>query len=177
MNQKKLRRLLDFQIHLWTLKQIELARDSGIQEEEEDANEILRGKLWIGNAVAATAPEFDAIVSVVGKPLKDIHSDGVSYFRIIADDAPETNLKRWFDDVGAFIHYHIVERGHCVLIHCMAGHSRSATLCIAYLIKYLSLDFYGAYMVVKSSRPTVSPNESFIKQLLQYDQEQRQQRK
>lgn len=169
MDQKKLRRLLDFQIHLWELKQIELARDS--EHTAAAANELLRGKLWIGSSAAAADIKFDAIVSVGNDEESYVTLPNVEYFRIVAKDDPKTNLKRWFDDVGKFIHFHIAQCEHRVLVHCSAGASRSATLCIAYLIKYMFLDFYAAYMVVKSARPRILPNIGFIQQLLEYERE------
>jgi len=59
-------------------------------------------------------------------------------------------------------------KGYATLIHCAAGVSRSATLCIAYLINkggsaQESLKF------VQQRRPIVCPNEGFRRQLVEYD--------
>uniref|UniRef100_A0A0K0EXY2 protein-tyrosine-phosphatase n=1 Tax=Strongyloides venezuelensis TaxID=75913 RepID=A0A0K0EXY2_STRVS len=56
-----------------------------------------------------------------------------------------------------------------ILIHCLAGISRSATFCIAYLMKHLSIDHSCAYSYVKSLRSSISPNFNFLGQLFEYE--------
>ena len=59
--------------------------------------------------------------------------------------------------------------GSCVLIHCMAGISRSVTLVIAYLMQYYGLPMQQAYQFVKDKRSAISPNLNFMGQLLEFD--------
>lgn len=56
-----------------------------------------------------------------------------------------------------------------VLVHCQAGVSRSATICIAYLMATRRLRMEEAYKYVKSRRRIVSPNFSFMGQLLTFE--------
>ena len=59
--------------------------------------------------------------------------------------------------------------GGRVLVHCHAGVSRSATVCMAYVMKNLDYDLKSAYDFVKARRPCVSPNLHFMGQLLEFE--------
>ena len=56
-----------------------------------------------------------------------------------------------------------------MLVHCHAGVSRSATVCMAYVMKSLNLDLRSAYDFVKTRRSCVSPNLHFMGQLLEFE--------
>ena len=49
-----------------------------------------------------------------------------------------------------------------ILIHCMAGQSRSASCLIAYLMQKRNMKFGQALAYVQSKRPSVMPNHGFI---------------
>lgn len=58
-----------------------------------------------------------------------------------------------------------------VLIHCMAGISRSVTLTIAYLMAHFGMSMQDAYQYVKDKRPAISPNLNFMGQLVEFERE------
>ena len=93
--------------------------------------------------------------------------DGARSVRISVGDDSMTNLYQHFDTISTIIREE-VEQGGVVLVHCVAGVSRSATLCLAYLIKYYS-SLGEAWRHVKTIRPWVRPNYSFMEQLEEWE--------
>ncbi|XP_018803673.1 PREDICTED: dual specificity protein phosphatase 18 [Bactrocera latifrons] len=110
------------------------------------------------------APELpDTPLSSVTKPL---------YLRINAYDRPNTDLSVHFDEVADMIE-EVRQLGGKSLVHCVAGVSRSATLCLAYLMKYGGMSLRAAYLHVKAIRPQIRPNTGFFQQLRCYEEQLR----
>lgn len=93
---------------------------------------------------------------------------GVEYLKIRIDDSPNAHLDTYFDMVSDRIKAN-KDRGGRTLVHCVAGVSRSASLCMVYLIKYQRLTLRQAYYHVKSARPIIRPNVGFWKQMIDYE--------
>ena len=56
-----------------------------------------------------------------------------------------------------------------ILFHCKMGVSRSATLCIAYLMRAEGKSLKEAFDLTKSKRPKINPTEIFAQALLDYE--------
>ena len=56
-----------------------------------------------------------------------------------------------------------------VLVHCMAGISRSPTFAILLLMYSDGLRYVEAYEIVRRGRPVMRPNDGFAKQLRQFE--------
>lgn len=52
-----------------------------------------------------------------------------------------------------------------VLVHCLAGVSRSVTVTLAYLMHARSINFEQAFALVRTRKPDISPNFHFLRQL------------
>lgn len=57
-----------------------------------------------------------------------------------------------------------------VLVHCQCGVSRSASLIVAYIMRYQSLALNEAYNMLKSVATDISPNMSLIFQLMEWNE-------
>lgn len=78
----------------------------------------------------------------------------VPYHLIVnADDTSDFNLLQYFDQTVNFVRQSLMSTS--VLIHCMAGISRSATLTIAYLMVERGMSLDSALSYVRQCRPFV----------------------
>lgn len=95
---------------------------------------------------------------------------GISYKTLPALDNGSQNIRQYFDEAVDFIEC-ARRQGSAVLVHCMAGVSRSPTVAIAYLMKHLAVSMATAYQLVKNRRPIISPNLNFMGQLLDWERQ------
>jgi protein-tyrosine phosphatase len=79
------------------------------------------------------------------------------------EDSEEENLRQYFEKTDSFIDTH--RKNGNVLVHCMAGVSRSATVVIAYLMKTNKWKYEETLKYVREKRNIVGPNEGFLRQL------------
>ncbi|GAV56042.1 hypothetical protein ZYGR_0AZ02140 [Zygosaccharomyces rouxii] len=113
--------------------------------------------------------EFDLVINVAAEiadlgPL--LHRDiGVDYIRI-----PWTHNNRIIDELPILTEtIHLAQqRGQRVLVHCQCGVSRSASLVVAYIMRYAKLSLNDAYERLKSVARDISPNMGLIFQLMEW---------
>ncbi len=60
----------------------------------------------------------------------------------------------WFNNKTVFI-----------LVHCVSGISRSASIVIAYIMDKYKMNYDQAFSYVKTKRTTIRPNTNFVEQL------------
>ena len=86
--------------------------------------------------------------------------DKINHKIIKVADALTTNIIKHFGECLRFI-----EGDDKILIHCIAGQSRSATIVIAFIMWKQKLSFEEAFNLVNGKRKMANPNYGFIAQL------------
>jgi len=140
-------------------------------ENKFEANEIIND-LYLGSI--SSCYDFDElkkkgithIISVMAGFIPPFPDD-FKYLVINALDNENNDLSDSFKFSNEFIENALDDNGK-VLIHCMAGRSRSATILIAYLIHTLGIDVDNILLAVQNKRNIVQPNLAFMIQLKKY---------
>lgn len=93
-----------------------------------------------------------------------------NFLRIPINDSHSAKIICYFDVAFKFIEK-CRKANKKVLVHCLAGISRSPTLAIAYLMKHMRMRNDEALNFVKDKRSTISPNFNFLGQLTEYEKQ------
>lgn len=137
-----------------------------------------KGSVFLGNLHGLDhLNHIDAVVSALGldyeygyakeKVVEAEEADEKKrhHLRITVWDSRDADISQYFDVVADFIELHRC-KGHHVLVHCVAGMSRSASLLLYYMHKYCGYnDLDKALAYVQQRRPIVQPNSGFMRQL------------
>ena len=125
------------------------------------------------------------IVSLRDNP-EQLHPGVFVYLLVDAEDTPSYNLSVHFEQcIGGwdrsdqsavslspldFIHAALLQEG-AVMIHCMAGISRSTTVTCAYLMTATGVGMNDTLAAIKKRREVANPNGGFLKQLRDYERD------
>jgi len=138
--------------------------------------EILPG-LYLGCAKDAASEEvlfkygITHILNVTPNLPNVFESDSrYCYKQIPIIDHWSQNLSQFFPEAIQFID-EARSQGNGVLVHCLAGISRSVTLTVAYLMHTHKWSLNYAYDFVKLRKADVSPNFNFMGQLLDFEKQ------
>ncbi|KAK0167217.1 hypothetical protein PV327_004646 [Microctonus hyperodae] len=153
--------------------------DSVGPEEDKDFPVEILPHLYLGNA--ANSEDHDAlsrhriqyILNVTPDLPNVFESDGsMKYMQIPISDHWSQNLASFFPQAIQFIEEaRSSDKG--VLVHCLAGVSRSVTITIAYLMHKCNLTLNDAFNLVRSRKTNVAPNFHFMEQLHSFERELR----
>ncbi|KAL4454260.1 hypothetical protein ABPG74_012217 [Tetrahymena malaccensis] len=94
--------------------------------------------------------------------------DSYNHKTIIVFDNEMESIKAHFDKSYQFI-FNSIQNQQNILIHCRRGISRSATILIAFLMKFQNKSYEDCYNFLKQKRPVINPNSGFVKQLKSYE--------
>ena len=103
-----------------------------------------------------------------GIDLKNFYqNDGIfKYMQIPLYDLKSQKLEKYIKNINGFIEEGSINNNK-ILIHCGEGVSRSAAVCLLFLITKKGLTYTKARKIFISKRPGCFPNEGFISQLRQ----------
>ncbi|KDO32365.1 hypothetical protein SPRG_02842 [Saprolegnia parasitica CBS 223.65] len=127
----------------------------------------LPGQLFVGHADAAANPSAHGITAIIAlgtgnlSPLHDV-------LCIAIVDMEDAFLLEHLPACYAFLHARLAAGGN-VLVHCAYGQSRSAAICVAFLMQLDGLRFPAAYAIVQAARPCIYINAGFLRQLELFD--------
>ena len=138
----------------------------------DNINEIIDG-LWLGNFTSAENVEdlkkkgITKILTVMNQDGPNYKSeDGFIHKKIAIIDLSNQNIIKYFGECLNFINGE-----EKVLVHCMAGASRSATIVVAYLMWKEKMKYKDAMDFVKQKRFIIYPNFGFRDQLKKFEEE------
>lgn len=84
-------------------------------------------------------------------------------------DMEDELLLPFFHDCIAFMRASIDEQQTPVLVHCVYGQSRSAAICVAFLMATRRMALRDAYDAVQRARPCIFINTGFLRQLALFE--------
>lgn len=136
-----------------------------------NANQITK-KIWVGDWASSCDKWFlrrNNIKTIIclNQRKKDpailtwYQDNGIKHVYVQIDDVPCAPIEQYFYPLALEING---TEGN-VLIHCTAGISRSATICIYYLMAHHGMNCYEALDFAKLKRPRINPNSGFVKKL------------
>lgn len=91
----------------------------------------------------------------------------VVVMNIDLDDHPSSRIDRHFESTNKFIEL-ACQQGGRVLVHCMAGISRSSTIVASYLMYRYGFSPSKTLAFIRDRRAVICPNEGFRDQLNNY---------
>ncbi|XP_056295182.1 dual specificity protein phosphatase 1 [Pseudoliparis swirei] len=129
--------------------------------------------LYLGSAFHASRKDMLDLLGITALINVSAHcpnhfEDSFLYKSIPVEDDHKADISCWFNEAIEFIDSVRNGAGR-VLVHCQAGISRSATICLAYLMRTNRVKLDEAFEFVKQRRSIISPNFSFMGQLLRFE--------
>ncbi|EIM88628.1 phosphatases II [Stereum hirsutum FP-91666 SS1] len=127
---------------------------------------VFDGRVFIGNLLSATSlsvhPELG--ITHILSVCPDFSSPTRNHMTIGVQDTEYDDLLIHLPNACQFIQAALDEGGK-VLVHCVMGVSRSATVICAFLMQSRHMSVHEALCYLRQRRPRVQPNYGFMKQL------------
>lgn len=127
-------------------------------------------KLYLGdindanNELELKEKNINSIICVAEDVQIKLTNSNIKIYKYNLQDSYDCNISLYFDEIAD-----LINKQDTVLVHCVAGISRSATIVIAYLMKYYGLSLKDAFLFVRKRRNQICPNKEFMKYLFEYE--------
>uniref|UniRef100_A0A915Q265 Dual specificity protein phosphatase 14 n=1 Tax=Setaria digitata TaxID=48799 RepID=A0A915Q265_9BILA len=144
-----------------------------VNPEYAKITEVVRGLYICG--VSSLTPEnirkydISFIVNATNEVPNVPSLGNIPRVKLWLEDTPQASIYPLLDPQTDQIEAVITSGGN-VLVHCVAGVSRSASVCLAFLTKFRCKSLRQAYQFMAQKRPLVRPNIGFWRQLIAYEQ-------
>lgn len=145
--------------------------DDAVPMDSNPPSEILDGFLFLGDAENAMSLGqlnlygISRILSVTTMPELGKH-EGIERIFLSIRDSEDEDISILFSPACEFIQQ-AKAAGQRILVHCMAGRSRSASLVLAFLMRVEHMALHNAFLMTKQRRPLTFPNVGFWQQLME----------
>lgn len=135
---------------------------------EYDVNEVVPN-LWLGNRKSAYSKKFldkyniKYIITIMDEFDSKYRYNHIKYLVIPLKDVDtcQLNMIPIFEKTSNYINY-ILKKNEGVLVHCKNGHHRSASLVVAYMIRYLNTNYNATVKYIRYLRPCALRNRKCI---------------
>jgi predicted protein tyrosine phosphatase len=146
--------------------------------EATKAAEIVEG-IWLGEASDAMDIDtlkkhgVDSVINCAEKhtlTCAEYYPNGWRYLGLDCDDTASYDIiGKHLNEFTDFMDECVVNN-HKVLVHCVAGINRSATLLIAYLVRRRGMSLIDAISLCHAKRPIILTNEAFVMSLIEWSE-------
>jgi protein-tyrosine phosphatase len=136
---------------------------------ENDTVDYIIGNMYLGSCescldVINNRPDIKYILNLSQYKL---YAPEKKVLELNIDDYPDFEITPYFQQAHEFINK-AKSNNENVLVHCRAGHSRSPTIIMSYMMKYYNMTYDQAFGLVNKQRK-IAPNEGFVDQLKFYE--------
>ena len=138
--------------------------------QEEDSMHYILDNLYLGNVLAAENETYlksfniSVVINCAYEHVSE-YEDLKAYELNLTDHYPQQLFPSFEMAYEIIKHYNKDKK---ILIHCMSGVSRSASLVIFYIMKEKKWDYDRSFEYVQKIRTIINPNSDFVKQLKEY---------
>ncbi|CAD8181531.1 unnamed protein product [Paramecium octaurelia] len=147
-----------------------MSRFSILSNDMDKVHSYFGNNLWLGSLKAAKNSQLlrlnniQTVITVANNI--SLKLENFKHYIFSIEDSASFRILDYFKQINEVIQEGLMHGS--VLVHCVAGVSRSSACVIAHLMQSQGWSYEKTYYYVKEKRLTINPNPGFKKQLIQY---------